>query len=377
MTERMQDRALQCEAFSGNSAIGEGLKTVKLAGWGRTKSMNGDFIIDDEGVPEILRTFAEHGTAIPIDVEHETLPERQPATGSRGAIGWIEKVFAEANKGLFGLVRWSDAGKALIRSDAFRYLSPVFLIRKDDRRVIALHSAAITTLPAIPKMERLAASQSTNTADGTAGPIVDMGDIADLLGVELIHGGAATLPARCHAKLKALLADNAVAIAQSVRSALGLREDADADLVVATVTTLKAQTAGVAAVETELAALKAQIHGQEAEQWVGAYSAKGVVGIGSNDAERKADREMILRMACSNRADCERVLQQRLAFLPPSGVTTPPTGRQTLIALAEREYRGNVGHQKATSLAAFCQNALREKGLPKLTEAEVSGLSIA
>jgi len=339
MTERMQDRALQCEAFSGNSAIGDGLKTVKLAGWGRTKSTNGDFIIDDEGVPEILRTFAEHGTAVPIDVEHETLPERQPATGSRGAIGWIEKVFAEANKGLFGLVRWSDAGKALIRSDAFRYLSPVFLIRKDDRRVIALHSAAITNLPAIPKMERLAASQNAGT------------------------------------ETKAMTDENA-AIAQSVRSVLGLREDADADLVVASVTTLKARTAGVAAVETELAALKAQIHNQEAEQWVAAYSAKGVVGIGSNDAERKADREMILRMACSSRADCERVLQQRIAFLPPAGITNPPTGRQTTIIESAREYLGTLGHQKATSLLAFVQNSLREKGLPKLTETETAELSI-
>jgi len=339
MNEKMQDRALQCEAFSG-ADLGDGLKTVKLAGWGRTESTNGDFIIDDEGVPEILRTFAEHGTDVPIDVEHETLPERQPAAGSRGAIGWIEKVFAEANKGLFGLVRWSDAGKALIRSDAFRYLSPVFLIRKDDRRVVGLHSAALTNKPAVPKMERLAASKNAN-AETTA------------------------------------MADENAAIAQSVRSALGLREDADRDLVAASVTTLKARTAGVAAVETELAALKAQIHGQEAEQWVAAYSAKGVVGIGSNDAERKADREMILRMACSSCADCERVLQQRLAFLPASGLTNPPTGRQTTIRLAEHEYRDNVGHQKATSLVAFVANALRENGLPKLSEIETSELSIA
>jgi len=312
---------------------------VRLSLWGKVESTNGDFIIDDEGVPEILRTFAEHGTAVPIDVEHETLPERQPAAGSRGAIGWIEKVFAEANKGLFGFVRWSDAGKALILSDAFRYLSPVFWIRKGDRRVIGLHSAAITTLPAIPRMERLAASQNAKPES--------------------------TAPA-----------DENAAIAQTVRKVLGLKDDADVDLVMASVTTLKAGTVRLKAMETELSTLKAQINSQQTERWVADYSAKGVVGIGKDDVERKADREMILRMACSSRADCEGVLQRRLAFLPPSGVTTPPTGRQMTIIESEREYRGNVGHQKATSLLAFVSNSLRERELPKLTETETAELSI-
>jgi phage I-like protein len=338
MNERVQDRALECQSV-GTPEVGEGLKQVRLSPWGKVESTNGDFIVDDEGVREILRTFAERGESLPIDIEHESLPERQPATGSRGAIGWIEKVFAEANRGLFALVKWSDAGKQLIRSDAFRYLSPVFVIRKDDRRVIGLHSAAITTLPAIGKMDRLAASQNAKT-ETTA------------------------------------MADENARIAQSVRSALGLRKDADADLIVTSITTLKARTGDVAAMETELTALKAQIQSQEVEQWLASYSAKGVVGIGAGDAERKADREMILRLACSNRADCERVLRQRVSMMPPQGRTNQPTSRQMTIIEAERDYRENIGHQKATSLVAFVANALREKGLPKLTEAETSELAV-
>ncbi|MFH1107888.1 MAG: phage protease [Planctomycetota bacterium] len=154
MNERVQDRALECQSL-GTPEVGDGLKQVKLSPWGKVESTNGDFIVDDEGVREILRTFAERGESLPIDIEHESLPERQPATGSRGAIGWIEEVLPEANRALYALIKWSDVGKQLIREDRFRYLSPVFLIRKDDRRVVGLHSAAITTLPAIPKMERL------------------------------------------------------------------------------------------------------------------------------------------------------------------------------------------------------------------------------
>ena len=375
MTERTTDRAIESQSV-GTPEVGEGLKTLKLAAWGKVESSNGDFLVDDEGVREVLRTFSERGESIPIDIEHESLPERQPATGSRGAIGWIEKIWGSAaDKGLYALARWTDAGKQLIREDRFRYLSPVFSIRKNDRRVIGLHSAAITTLPAIGRMERLAASQHTN-ADGTTEQVVDLGPIAELLGVELIAGGAATLPARCHAKLKALLADDTVAIAQSVRTALGLKDDADADLVAASLSTLKARTTGVAAIETELAALKVQVHNHELEDWLAPYSAKGVVGIGHDDATRKADREMILRLASSNREDCERVLRQRISFMPPQGRTTPPTARQMTIIHAEREYRDTPGHRNATSLKSFVMQALRDKELPALTEDETVTLSV-
>jgi hypothetical protein len=326
----MQDRALQCEAFSGNSAIGDGLKTVKLAGWGRTESMNGDFIIDDEGVPEILRTFAEHGTAIPIDVEHETLPERQPAAGSRGAIGWIEKVFAEANKGLFGLVRWSDAGKALIRGDAFRYLSPVFLIRKDDRRVVGVHSAALTNKPAIPKMERLAASQNANTA--TTAP-----------------------------------ADENAAIAASVRERLGLPATANADAVLLAMTVVGADDKAA----TELAAMR-----QAESQRTATAMVQGFIGAGKLNPNDKPAVEAATRLAMSDPFTLEAIFKNMIPQCPP-GRTNPPTSRQMTIIRAERDYRDNVGHQKATSLVAFIAFALREQSLPALTAAEMSELSIA
>jgi hypothetical protein len=85
---------------------------------------------------------------------------------------------------------------------------------------------------------------------------------------------------------------------------------------------------------------------------------------------------MILRMASSNRADCETVLKQRLSFLPPQGRTTPPTARQMTIIHAEREYRDTPGHRNATSLKAFVAQALRDGELPALTAPETAELSV-
>jgi len=337
MTERTMDRALECQSV-GTPEVGEGLKTVLLAPDGVVESTNGRFIVDAEGAAMMVESFERQGVQLVVDFEHQTLGGAYSAPDGRApAAGWVTRIFYEVGRGVSALVKWNSKTREAIREGAYGYVSPVLIVRKNDLKAIGLHSVALTNKPAIAGLERIAASQNAN-ADTTT---------------------------------------KAVLVANAARKALGLNDDADADLVVASVTTLKARTAGVAAIETELAALKAQIHNQEAEQWVGAYSAKGVVGIGSNDAERKADREMILRMACSSRADCERVLQQRIAFLPPAGITNPPTGRQTTILEAEREFKGNPAHARSTSLQAFVANALREKGLPKLTEAETSELSIA
>ena len=340
MTERTTDRALECQSV-GTPEVGEGLKTVLLAPDGVVESTNGRFIVDAEGAAMMVESFERQGVQLVVDFEHQTLGGAYSAPDGRApAAGWVTRIFYEVGRGVSALVKWNPKTREAIREGAYGYVSPVVIVRKSDLKAIGLHSVALTNKPAIVGLERIAASQNANAAT-TA------------------------------------MADENAAIAQSVRSALGLREDAHADLVVASVTTLKARTAGVAGMETELAALKAQIHNQEAEQWVGAYSAKGVVGIGSNDGERKADREMILRMACSSRADCERVLQQRIAFLPPAGITNPPTGRQTTIIEAEREFKGNPAHARSTSLQAFVANSLREGGFSKLTEGETAELSIA
>jgi phage I-like protein len=369
MTERMQDRALECQSV-GTPEVGDGLKQLRLSPWGKVESTNGDFIVDDEGVREVLRTFAEHGAALPIDVEHETLPERQPATGSRGAIGWIEKVFAETGKGLFALVKWGDAGKALILSDAFRYLSPVFLIRKDDRRVVGLHSAAITNKPALFKVERLAASQNarteteTMTMERNVSPIIT--ELAGLIGMPVKSDttGTAVLTA-CRDKLKALAADDAVAIAQSVRHLLQLSATASKNEVIVALTTRDESGASV-----ELSTMRQAERERLAKACVDKYVQAMV--INPNHPQQYA---AAVALAQEDPAKLDALLARAKPWVEP-GRTNAPTGRQTVVALAEREFRSNPAHGRSTSLQAFVANALREKSLSRLTEAEMAELAV-
>jgi hypothetical protein len=188
-----------------------------------------------------------------------------------------------------------------------------------------------------------------------------------LLGVELIPGGYATVPARCHAKLKALLADDAVAIAASVRERLGLPATANRDAVLLAMTVVGAD--GKAA--TELAAMK-----QAESQRTATAMVQGFIGAGKLNPNDKPAVEAATRLAMSDPGTLTAIFQNMIPQCPP-GRTNPPTSRQMTIIRAEREFKGNPAHARSTSLQAFVANSLREGGYSKLTDAETAELSIA
>ena len=208
-----------------------GVRTVRIAPDGRIESTNGTIIIDAEGAGQIVDEYRRHGVDLPIDVEHETLSDRRAP-----AAGWIRKLWYEPGLGLMAHVEWTIEGREHIRAGRYRYLSPVLIVNKDTHRATALHSAAIVTKPAIPRMERLAASSRQLSREtfamaeqATEGqtvrtPELVLGEIAGVLMVESKGTVLETLEAVLD-KLKTLVGDeddDAAAIAASVRDRLGL-----------------------------------------------------------------------------------------------------------------------------------------------------------
>jgi phage I-like protein len=57
-------------------------------------------------------------------------------------------------------VTWTDEARQMLAARQYRYLSPVAIIHRADRRLVALHSAALTNKPAIVGMEPLVNSAS-------------------------------------------------------------------------------------------------------------------------------------------------------------------------------------------------------------------------
>lgn len=144
----------EVEAFRSASLSGSAVPTrVLLAPWGQIESTNGSFVVDDESARLVVEAFEQHGTDLPIDYEHQTLGGAYASpSGQAPAAGWIRRIISEPGVGLLAEIDWTDQAKQVLIAKEYRYLSPVAIIRKTDRRLVALHSAALTNKPAIVGM---------------------------------------------------------------------------------------------------------------------------------------------------------------------------------------------------------------------------------
>lgn len=127
---------------------------VVVAPWGEVASTSGAFVVDAEAGEAVVAAFAAHGTDLPIDFEHQTLGGAYASPqGTAPAAGWITGLAVVAGEGLVATVNWTEEGRRMLASRAYRYLSPVALIRAEDRRIVGLHSVALTNKPAIVGMK--------------------------------------------------------------------------------------------------------------------------------------------------------------------------------------------------------------------------------
>ena len=137
-----------------------------LAPWGQVESANGEFIVDEESGRLVAEAFAAQGTDLPIDYEHQTLGgEFASPSGQAPAAGWIKSLEVVPNEGLVATVEWTEAAAGKLAAKEYRYLSPVALVRKGDRRLVGLHSAALTNKPAIVGMQPIV-NRATEAAPG-------------------------------------------------------------------------------------------------------------------------------------------------------------------------------------------------------------------
>ena len=123
---------------------------VLVIPWGDVKSSTGDFTFDAESARSILQEVGKHRTEIPFDYEHQTLGgDHSSPTGMAPAAGWIKRLELEPGVGLWAYVEWTRPAAQAISRKEYRYLSPVVMVRKSDKKAVGLHSVALTNKPAI------------------------------------------------------------------------------------------------------------------------------------------------------------------------------------------------------------------------------------
>ena len=119
--------------------------------------------------------------AIPIDVEHST-ELKAPHGDEAPAHGWIEPgSFTLRNGALWAYVQWNQAGRELIQSRAYRYISPVFEYAPESNEVLRIVSVALTNRPNL-RMQALNQQSSLPSSPPPTNLILDA-RIPQLLGL--------------------------------------------------------------------------------------------------------------------------------------------------------------------------------------------------
>ncbi|HXG29324.1 MAG TPA: phage protease [Nevskiales bacterium] len=96
-------------------------------------------------MPDPAKVAANFDKPIPIDINHAQ-ELVAPKGGDAPATGWIEELIAQ-NGGVWAKVRWTEKGAELVKSLAYRYLSPVFTYLKGTGEIVRITSAALVNQP--------------------------------------------------------------------------------------------------------------------------------------------------------------------------------------------------------------------------------------
>lgn len=138
--------------LSHDPNLAEAPEYIRVLPLGRISSEKGAFLVDGESFRLMKEHMQHRGIDIVIDYEHQTLNNVQAPAG-----GWIKELLLK-NDGIYARVEWTDKAKNYLLCKEYKYLSPVIVIRKNDRKVTQLHSVALTNTPAINGMAPIANS---------------------------------------------------------------------------------------------------------------------------------------------------------------------------------------------------------------------------
>ncbi|NLT22603.1 MAG: hypothetical protein GXX82_06115 [Syntrophorhabdus sp.] len=232
---------------------------IQVIPYGYHDTPKGPFTLDDEGARGIVEAFEAQTNDMVIDYEHQTVadpPVEAPAAG------WIKTLVNRGADGIWAVIEWTDRAKQYIANREYRYVSPVFLKRISDNRVIRLINVALTNQPNIdgmvPLANKLGFEGDTNTKEAT------MKELWKLLGLSEDAKEEAAIAAVN--KLKIALEGKTVIIAnKGVLDALGLAESATESEIVATILAMKQSHTKIDDVVKELNTLKAGLIQRDAD----------------------------------------------------------------------------------------------------------------
>lgn len=116
-----------------------------------------DAFVDEEAMDSIIAEFERRGNDMVIDYEHQTLTGKEAP-----AAGWLRKFVKKGSEGLWAVVEWTEKAKQYLANKEYRYFSPVFWVRKADRKIVQIENIALTNFPKINNLHPITAKMNSD-----------------------------------------------------------------------------------------------------------------------------------------------------------------------------------------------------------------------
>jgi phage I-like protein len=289
------EKYVACAA--GGVDVGGVPEEIRLLPLGHVHSQKGDFLVDEESFRMIEKKFLGKKVDLVIDYEHQTLKDVQAPAG-----GWIKGLFLGTDA-IMAKVEWTARAKEYIANKEYRYLSPVIMVRKSDKRAASIHSAALTNTPAIEGMFAIANSLDIDDLEEMEEIHMDLAKVAKKLGLPetaseedvlkaldgvLDPGAKKAEEGKEEPKPPAEDGPAEVVANSTVLGALGLGEGAKTEEVTASIMQLKA---GSADDRAEILRLKGILAEKDVDELVGKALKAGKI----SKAQEKWAREYALK----------------------------------------------------------------------------------
>lgn len=284
-----------------------------------TVDRRGPFLVDDAAA--IVAASLAEGEELQIDENHaEDLASPQGAASP--ARGWIDRLEVRSD-GIWGHVKWTAAGRALVADRAYRAMSPVILHDKAKRIVRILRASLVNR----PNFRGLAALNSERESSS-------MESIAKKLGLAEDATEDQILDAIDKMKDRPAAAMNAAELAE-LGTALGV-EGGDAKAVLAAAKLARAGTGAAGELQTQLNTVKAELDelkaaGRKAasEAFVDQALREGRAGV------NQGNRDELVALHMEAPAAVEKLIGAAPRLVAAGGITrvAPPAPKDGEVAL--------------------------------------------
>ncbi len=231
---------------------------IQVIPFGGHETTQGSFVLDAEGIRQIISEFEARKNEMVIDYEHQTLGGSEAP-----AAGWIKRLIDKGADGLWASVQWTPRALQYLRGREYRYLSPVFMKRIADGRAVRLINAALTNQPAIDGMVPVVNRAAVNSQKEGGGK--KMEKIMEALGLDKAAGEAEVIAAIGAMKSRIT----------SVLDSLGVGTDATDPELSGTVAAMRQAYEQLPAIAARLAELEAALGGKESAGLVEQAMAEG------------------------------------------------------------------------------------------------------